>query len=157
MSLYPMRVCSLCRLGRPEDEAVCRICGNQEFHDGPPPTPDDTDRLLAADEVGAAYLNLEQRVAGGEETFEVARRMAWLSWSLQDYRAVEVWSHEAMRLDNASSDPHLLRGLVFRAENRWHEAWEEFTAALRRPPMEPEREGLLRLLESEAAEKDPER
>lgn len=153
--MLPVKVCSLCRLPRPENETVCRICGNQEFHAGLPPTPDDTDPLLSADAVGDAYLELEKRVSRGEETFEVARRLAWLGWALKDYRAVEVWSHEAMRLNDKSSDPHLLRGLVFRAEDRWHEAWEEFAAGLKRRPMEPEREGLLRLLESEAREKDP--
>jgi hypothetical protein len=156
MSLFPMKYCSMCRLSRPENETVCRICGNQEFHEGPPPTSDDTDSLIALDAVGEAYLELEKRVRGGEETFEVARRMAWLSWALKDFRAVEVWSHEARRLNDASSDPHLLRGLVFRAEERWHEAWEEFRAGLNRREMEAEREGLLRLLEAEARGNDPE-
>jgi hypothetical protein len=117
--------------------------------------PDETDGLLDADRMTDAYHTLEARVAAGKEDYETVRRLAWLSWAIDDIRAVDVWSHEASRLDPAAPDPHLLRGLVLRTEHRWHEAWEEFSAALRRGPMEFEREGLLRLLQDEASGNDP--
>ena len=150
-----MKTCMLCRLPRPEDEDLCQVCHNAEFRHGPPQVTDDTDPLLEANQSSEAYRLLERRVAAGREDFETVRRLAWLSWAINDIRAVDVWSHEASRLDGTAPDPHLLRGLVLRSEHRWREAWEEFSAALRRGPMEFEREGLLRLLQDEAASKDP--
>jgi len=150
-----MRECSVCRLPRPDNETTCGVCGQGEvvasaIRGG------EIDSLIRENRLAEAYACLEEQVQRGEESADTCRKLAWISWSIDDIRAVQNWCHEWVRLDGRSAEPHLLMGLVLRQENRWHEAWEEFSAASKRGPLTPEREGFLALLRQEAAERDPE-
>jgi hypothetical protein len=151
-----MKICYLCRLPRPEAEDRCAICRSEAYQRAPgSPTDDALDQLFVENRFTEAFYCMEARVAAGGEDAETCRRLAWLAWAIDDMRAVQNWAHEAMRLDGASPEPHLLLGLLFRSEDRWREAWEEFGAALRRGPHDEAREAWLRQLRDEAAGKDP--
>jgi len=149
-----MRECTVCRLPRPEGEATCGLCGRGVVVESvAEETP--IDRMIRENRLREAFDGLEELVRRGEESPESCRRLAWIGWAIDDIRAVQNWCHEWMRLDDRTAEPHLLMGLVLESEDRWHEAWEESSAGLKRRPLTPEREGLLVLLRQEAAEKDP--
>ncbi|MBL0160746.1 MAG: hypothetical protein IPP47_27225 [Bryobacterales bacterium] len=143
-----MKNCQFCQLRRPAEEELCQICGAVEFDpsvEGPP--ADFGLRLIGENRLAAAYEYLEGLVARGEETPEHCHRLAWLAYAFGDLRAVEIWSHETLRLDAGWIEAHVLLGLVLQRSGRWAEAAEEYQAGLRRPATPQRRARLEALLE----------
>lgn len=147
-------ICPFCLLPRPVDEPVCSICGDESAPLPASGVGDAGDLILSRD-VRAAYAHLESRVASGGETAEICRRLAWLALSFEDIRAVETWSHESLRLEPESAQPHLLLGLVLGGEARYAEAVAEYDLALRSDLPEAVR-GRVLALRAEAAAHVPE-
>lgn len=151
-----MKYCRLCRLPRPAEEKACSVCDHTGFAESALSMNHPSDASLVEGRVTSVYLELEAEVAQGREDFETLRRLGWLAWAIDDIRAVDVWCHEASRHDRSSPEPHLLLGLVLRAEKRWHEAWEEFSVGLNRPGLDEERRAQLERYRDEVAALDPE-
>jgi uncharacterized protein HemY len=152
-----VKICSLCLLPRPDHERVCAICENDEF--GAPVSGRDVGleyRLLAENHLDMAYRSLESDVARGEEDGRRALMLAWLAYTFGDARAVEIWCHEAIRLDPESPEPHLMLGLVLMRGERWAEAVEEFEAALHKPGVALERRAMLETYRANALANTPE-
>ncbi len=147
-----MKNCRFCQLPRPEEEELCHFCGSAEFDPRAEQTPADFGlRLIGENRLAAAYEYLEGLVARGEETAEHCHRLAWLAFAFGDLRAVEIWSHETLRLDAGWIEAHLLLGMVLQRAGRWAEAAEEYAAGLRTPAPPPRRARLEALLEAARA------
>jgi tetratricopeptide (TPR) repeat protein len=147
----------LCLMPREDAERACGICGCRDFSPGPGAPPADLAlRLIADNRLATAYASLEQLVCSDREDAESARRLAWLAYSFQDFRAVETWCHECERLDDASPEPHVLLGVVLMRAGRWSESVEEFDAALKRGGLPAERRSLIEDLKAGAAANIPE-
>jgi len=137
-------ICQLCELPRKGLAPECPFCGHAgggRHLDG---IPEDFGLRLVADgrwEIAAEYL--ESEVAAGRETPVGSLLMAWIALLSNDLRAVETWSHESLRQDNAQAGPHLLRGVAFERGQRWEEAVAEYSLALSSTP-EQGRQTLLR-------------
>lgn len=139
-----MKTCLLCLFPRSEADAVCHICGRQEWREGPERIPPDFALRMASERrFGVAYASLEHEVACGRATAGDCLRLAWLGYAIGDYRAVETWCHECERLESGSAEPHVLLGYVFERGERWPEAVEEYDVALRRGRLEGERRALV--------------
>jgi tetratricopeptide (TPR) repeat protein len=152
-----MKICSLCLLPRADHERICAICDNSDFEPWPAAGEGDvTAQTIAANHFDLAYLRLERELAEGREDAQRARWLAWLAYTFGDIRAIEIWCHEAARLDPASSEPYLLMGIVLMRAERWPEAVEEFDAGLARPELPVERQALLGTLRAEAFANIPE-
>jgi len=151
-----MKNCRFCQMPRPEDEALCQFCGSVEFDAcAEQPQADFGLRLFGENRLAAAYEYLEGLVARGEETAEHCHRLAWLAYAFGDLRAVEIWSHETLRLNPGWIEAHLLLGLVLQRAGRWAEAAEEYAAGLRRPAP-PQRKARLEALLGRARTNIPE-
>lgn len=145
------RLCELPRGGGP----VCGVCGSAEPGRATAELADPSLERIARGDLGGAYGWLEAEVREGRESAEYCRRLAWLGLAIQDFRAVEIWCHESLRLDSESAEPHLLLGYAFSREQRWPEAVEELEIALRRP-VEAGRGSVIQALLSEARSHLPE-
>jgi hypothetical protein len=144
-------------MARPGDEEWCLVCGRQQFEDcqaGPP--ADLADRLIAENRFAVAYECVEDLVSRGEETAWGCRVLAWMSFTFRDFRAVETWSHESIRLDGASPEPHLLLAYVLDGSGRWPEAVEEYDIALRREGLSVPRRQLVAELRAGCLARIPE-
>lgn len=152
-----VKFCCLCQMPRPEDEALCILCGTAQF-DAPVegPLTDFGMRLISENRLAAAYEYLEGLVAGGAESAEHCIRLGWLAYAFTDLRAVEIWSHEALRLDAGTIGAHLLLGLVLQRSGRWAEAADEYAAGLGIRKASAERRSRLEELLSEARANIPE-
>ena len=147
----------MCQMPRPAAEDVCMICESVEFGPTIDHLPDDFGlRLIGENRLPAAYAYLESLVARGEDSAEHCHRLAWLAFAFSDFRAVEIWSHETLRLDDGMLEAHLLLGLVLQRAGRWEEAAEEFSAGLRKPAASPQRRTRLEALLDEARRNIPE-
>ena len=149
--------CWLCQMARPGEEASCLVCGNTQFgevEEGPP--ADLADRLIYESRFDVAYACLEDLVSRGEETAWGCRALAWMAYAFQDFRAVETWSHESIRLDGESPEPHILLGFVLDKASRWSEAVEEFDIALRNGELAEGRRKMLYGLRAAIHSKIPE-
>jgi hypothetical protein len=136
---------------------TCSVCGNAQSgaaQEGPP--ADLADRLIWEGRFEVAYDCLEDQVSRGEETARACQALAWMSYAFKDFRAVETWSHESIRLDQGSPEPHILLGFVLGNASRWAEAVEEFDIALRSPELDAERRTLLSGLRARNLSKIPE-
>ena len=152
-----MKECHLCQMARPAMEDVCMICGSAEFGSHIDELPDDFGlRLIGENRLPAAYAYLESLVARGEDSAEQCHRLAWLAYAFADFRAVEIWSHETLRLDDGMVEAHLLLGLVLQRAGRCAEAAEEYSAGLRKPAASPHRRARLEALLDEARRNIPE-
>ena len=152
-----MKNCSLCRMPRPRDEQFCQLCGSVEFEASFEELPADFElRLIAENRLAVAYEYLEDLVARGVGSAEHCCRLGWLAFAFGDLRAVETWSHEALRLDIDTVEAHLLLGWVLQKSGRWEEAAEEYEAGLRRPAASPSRRVRLETLLEMARNKIPE-
>lgn len=89
--------------------------------------------------MGEAIDLLEQAVAIGEETSAICKELARLSLTVNEVRAFSNWCHEAMRLDPADPEPHLMIARVLVDNQRWQEASEALNAALARRLPDAER------------------
>ena len=158
MRLMPqMKNCRLCQMPRPEDEELCALCGTSQFDQTVEGLPADFGlRLISENRLAVAYEYLEGLVAGGAESAEHCIRLAWLAYAFKDLRAVETWSHEALRLDAGTIGAHLLLGLVLQRSGRWAEAADEYEAGLRIPVASAERRTRLESLLREARASIPE-
>lgn len=149
--------CLLCQMARPSQEIRCGVCGNTQYGEmveGPP--ADLAERLIAEDRFAVAYACLEEQVSRGEESAWGCRALAWMAFGLGDLRAVEAWSHESIRLDSSSPEPHILLGCVLENSARWVEAVEEFDIALRREQLGAERRELVEELKLRSSSRIPE-
>jgi hypothetical protein len=152
-----MKECRLCQMPRPATEDVCLICGSAEFGSTIDQLPDDFElRLIGENRLPAAYAYLESLVARGEDSAEHCHRLAWLAFAFSDFRAVEIWSHETLRLDDGMMEAHLLLGLVLQRAGRWEEAAEEYSAGLRKSATLPQRRARLEALLADVRLKFPE-
>jgi len=133
--------CSLCHLPRKEglpDCPFCRYSGSGRQLNSIP--EDFAERLTAEGRWDTAAAFLEGEVAAGRETAAGCLLLAWIALISNDLRAVEVWSHESLRIGQVQAGPHLLLGLVFERGERWEEAVLEFSLALACPVPEERRE-----------------
>jgi hypothetical protein len=152
-----MKSCCLCLLPRADSERICAICDNVDFVPADAALEQSIEaQMIAANDFNHAYERLELDIAEGLEDATKALWMAWLAFVFGDIRAVEIWSHEAKRLDPASGEPHLLMGVVLMKAERWPEAVEEFEAGLAKPTLSLDREALLGTLRAEAYANIPE-
>lgn len=146
-----MKHCCLCQMPRPAGEPICLLCGSAQFDSFTERLPADFAlRLIGENRLAAAYEYLEGLVARGEESAGHCHRLAWLAYAFADYRAVEIWSHETLRLDDTMLEAHLLLGLVLQRAGRWAEAAEEYSAGLRKPGTSPDRRARVEALLAEA-------
>ena len=83
------------------------------------------------DQYGKAIDVLEQAVAIGDESSEICKELARLSLQVNELRAFANWCHEAMRIDAADPEPHLMIGRVLVRYKRWGEAVESLEQASR--------------------------
>jgi hypothetical protein len=144
-------------MARPEAEAVCLVCGNAQFGELQEAPPAElADRLIYESRFDVAYACLEDLVSRGEETAWGCRALAWMSYAFQDLRAVETWSHESIRLEEESPEPHILLAFVLDKASRWAEAVEEFDIALRNSELEEGRRKMLYGLRARSHSKIPE-
>jgi len=90
---------------------------------------DFSQRLIAENRLPAAYEYLEQLLQEDRESPELCRQLGWLALAIDDTRAVEIWAHEAIRLDPGAPDPHILLGRVLEQCGRWEEARAEYLLA----------------------------
>ena len=149
--------CWLCQMARPAAEGCCLVCGNAQFGEVEEALPAElADRLILENRFDVAYACLEDQVSRGEETAWGCRALAWMSYAFQDFRAVETWSHESIRLDGSSPEPHILLGFVLEKGTRWEEAVEEFDIALRNSELEEGRRKMLYGLRTRSFSKIPE-
>lgn len=140
-----MTVCSLCRFPQIETEPSCTVCGvEQPFWIQEDSPGDLAQRLASQSRFGEAYASLEDLVASGRETAHVCLQLAWLSYALDDPRALETWCHEAERLAPDWPEPHLALAWAFETSNRLNEALEEYDAALKREIAPPARRQWIR-------------
>lgn len=127
--------CPKCSFAQPQTQ-VCSICQTP----APLPWPEHLpvtleQRLVAAGRLSDAYAALSDRISRGAEDAPSSIALAWLAYAFQDLRAVEIWCHEAARLDPASANPHVVLGHVFERSGRYEEAAAEYRAALSRPSL----------------------
>lgn len=120
--------CELCRMPRPAHEQACRFCECGCF--GEIVDAELVERLIAQNRWQDAFSFCEDAVARNPGGSEVCVRLAWLAYVVRDFRAVEVWSHEAQRQHPELPDAHILLGTVLKAAGRWEESLQEFDAAL---------------------------
>ena len=152
-----MKSCLLCLFPRDQENVACDVCGHGETLTGAEEVPHDFAlQMWAEGRLDIAVRFLEERVAKDEATAADCLHLAWISLTVQDYRAVETWCHESMRLDVASPDPHVLLGRVFECSERWQEAVEEYAAALRRAGLNGERRRLVEMLRAYCQGRIPE-
>jgi tetratricopeptide (TPR) repeat protein len=89
-------------------------------------------------EIGRAIDVLEQAIAIGDETSEICKETARLCLIVNEVRAFTNYCHEAMRLDPADPEPHLMIGRVLSQFGRWEEASEALEHVLSMPALTPE-------------------
>ncbi|MBL8234035.1 MAG: hypothetical protein JNL98_36400 [Bryobacterales bacterium] len=82
------------------------------------------------EEYGKAMDVLEQAVAIGDESCEICKELARLSLNVDEVRAFANWCHEAIRINGADPEPHLMISRVMVASERWAEAVESLEKAL---------------------------
>ena len=142
---------------RPAEDDPCLLCGSVEFDPPIDELPADFGlRLIGENRLAAAYEYLEGLVARGEESAENCHRLAWLAYAFADFRAVEIWCHETLRLDEGMMEVHLLLGLVLQRSSRWEEAAEEYSAGLRKLVAPSQRRARMESLLAVARQKIPE-
>lgn len=142
---------------RPAEEEPCLLCGSVKFDPALDEVPADFGlRLIGENRLAVAYEYLEGLVARGEESAEHCHRLAWLAYAFADFRAVEIWSHEALRLAEGMMEAHLLLGMVLERAGRWEEAAEEYAAGLRKAGAPPHRRARLESMLEIARQKIPE-
>jgi hypothetical protein len=86
-------------------------------------------------EIGRAISVLEQAIAIGDETPEICKETARLCLLVDEVRAFTNYCHEAMRLDPADPEPHLMIGRVLSQYERWEEASEALEHVLNMPAL----------------------
>lgn len=101
--------------------------------------------------VGGAIDLLEQRVAMGEESAALCIYIAKLCYSVNEMRAFANWCHEAMRIDPAGAEPHLMLGRELHRTRRWSEAEETLEFALTMSTLTPEQRAEAQALYNEAS------
>ncbi len=94
-------------------------------------------QMRDAGRMGEAIDILEQAVAIGEESSEICKELARLSLTVNEVRAFSNWCHEAMRIDERDSEPHIMIGRVLVEQQRWEEAAEALLEALSRTIADP--------------------
>jgi len=152
-----VKICSLCRIPRPDHEPVCAICDNDEFTAAGNGAYTGIEcRYLMDNRLDLAYNSLEADVAGGDEDERRTLWLAWLAYAFDDLPAVETWWHEAVRLNPDSPEPHLLLGLVRMRGEHWSEAVEEFDAGLKKPGISLDRQAVLETFRANAIANIPE-
>ncbi|MBI5085561.1 MAG: hypothetical protein HZB13_13295 [Acidobacteria bacterium] len=149
--------CPMCGMASSAAAGACSICGASGLAPWPAGAELPLDqRLTASGRLADAYALLQDQVSRVQQDAPSCVRLAWLAYAFEDMRAVEIWCHEASRLDGDSAEPHMLLGLEFQRSARWPEALEEYGAALRKPGLSTERHELLTRLSAECRGQMPE-
>ena len=147
--------CVLCGLPRPLNEVACAVCGCDEYEESSDSGSDLGGWLIAANRWRDAFALYEDDVAHNRDNAGACLRLAWLASVVRDFRAVEVWAHEAQRLEPDAPGAHILLGLVLRSESRWEECLAEFDAALVRLTLGSRRHAVLTTLRGNARSQLP--
>lgn len=108
-------------------------------------------QMRDAGRMGEAIDILEQAVAIGEESSAICKELARLSLTVNEVRAFSNWCHEAMRIDELDSEPHIMIGRVLVDQQRWEEAAEAFGEALNRSIADPAERQEVEVLRARAA------
>lgn len=82
-------------------------------------------------DIGSAIALLEEAVAEGGETAEIAKMLARLSLEINEVRAFQNWCHEALRMAPKDTEVHRMLAAYFRANGRDWEAEEALEIAER--------------------------
>lgn len=104
-------------------------------------------------EIGRAIDVLERAIAMGDESPEICKETAKLCLLVNEVRAFTNYCHEAMRLDPADPEPHLMIGRVLSEFGRWEEAAEALQHALEMPRLSPDQRSETQVLADTAREK----
>ncbi|MFN3326448.1 MAG: tetratricopeptide repeat protein [Bryobacteraceae bacterium] len=95
-------------------------------------------RLAGAGRVAEAFEALEACLQLDPNRPDACKQLARLSRAANELRAFTNWRHEALRLDPADPEPHLLLAEVLVQAGRWNEAGDEIGIALRLRSLPPE-------------------
>ena len=98
------------------------------------------------DQWGKAIDVLEQAVAIGDESSEICKELARLSLQVNEIRAFANWCHEAMRINPADSEPHLMIARILVRQHRWGEAVETLEQARKIGSLGPEEQAEIQEL-----------
>ncbi|MFN0106192.1 MAG: tetratricopeptide repeat protein [Bryobacteraceae bacterium] len=91
-------------------------------------------RLAREDKLGDAFVALEECVALDPDHGLACKELARLSLLANEVRAFINWLHEAQRVNERDSEPHVMMTEHLVARRRWEEADMEIRIALRKDP-----------------------
>lgn len=89
-------------------------------------------KLAAKDQLGDAFLALEECVTLSPDHILACKLLAKLSLAANEVRAFTNWLHEAQRIDERDPEPHLLLAEHLTGRRRWEEAAAELRIAHRK-------------------------
>jgi hypothetical protein len=89
-------------------------------------------RLAEADQLGDAFLALEECVTLDPDHGLACKELARLSLLANEVRAFTNWLHEAQRIEERDPEPHVMMAEHLVARRRWEEADLEIKIALRK-------------------------
>lgn len=93
--------------------------------------------LARRDQLGDAFLALEECVTLNPDHGLACKELARLSLLANEVRAFTNWLHEAQRIDERDPEPHVMMAEHLVARRRWEEADQEVRIALRKGPLPP--------------------
>lgn len=91
-------------------------------------------QLGRADQLGDAFVALEQCVTQDPDHQAACKELARLSLLANEVRAFTNWLHEAQRIDERDPEPHVMMAEHLVARRRWEEAEMEIRIARRKDP-----------------------
>jgi tetratricopeptide (TPR) repeat protein len=91
-------------------------------------------QLAARDQLGDAFLALEECVTINPDHGLACKELARLSLLANEVRAFTNWLHEAQRIDERDPEPHVMMAEHLVERRRWEEADLEVRIALRKQP-----------------------
>lgn len=91
-------------------------------------------RLGAAEQLGDAFVALEECVTLDPDHGLACKELARLSLLANEVRAFTNWLHEAQRIDERDPEPHVMMAEHLVSRRRWEEADMEVRIALRKGP-----------------------
>ena len=89
-------------------------------------------RLAEADQLGDAFVALEECVTLDPDHGLACKELARLSLLANEVLAFTNWLHEAQRIDERDPEPHVMMAEHLVARRRWEEADLEIQIALRK-------------------------
>lgn len=91
-------------------------------------------RLAAADQLGDAFVALEECVTIDPDHGLACKELARLSLLANEVRAFTNWLHEAQRIEERDPEPHVMMAEYLVGRRRWEEADMEVRIAMRKEP-----------------------